>query len=109
MRALREPRRLTRVHHRVSPHPPASVSPTMRAVSPLPPDSDGPPGRPGEARSAEEESALVARVLAGDHEALGQLVAPYVGSLRRVARALLGDGGDAGDAGQDELLLPLVE
>jgi len=31
----------------------------MRAVSPLPPDSDGPPGRPGEARSAEEESALV--------------------------------------------------
>src|SRR5256885_9674817 len=31
------------------------------------PDSDGPPGRPGEARSAEEESALVARVLAGDH------------------------------------------
>src|SRR3989475_12472919 len=31
----------------------------MRAVSPPPPDSDGPPGRPGEARSAEEESALV--------------------------------------------------
>jgi len=59
----------------------------MRAVSPLPPDSDGPPGRPGEARSAEEESALVARVLAGDHEALGQLVAPYVGSLRRSSRS----------------------
>ena len=69
----------------------------MRAVSPLPPDLDGPPGRPGEARSAEEESALVARVLAGDHEALGQLVAPYVGSLRRVARAILGDVDHADD------------
>ena len=81
----------------------------MRAVSPLPPDSDGPPGRPGEARSAEEESALVARVLAGDHEALGQLVAPYVGSLRRVARAILGDVDDADDAAQDALLLALVK
>ncbi len=81
----------------------------MRAVSPLPPDLDGPPGRPGEARSAEEESALVARVLAGDHEALGQLVAPYVGSLRRVARAILGDVDDADDAAQDALLLALVK
>src|SRR5207247_8086887 len=50
---------LVRVHQRVSTHAPAFVFPTMRAVSPLPPDSDGPPGRPGEARSAEEESALV--------------------------------------------------
>src|SRR2546422_6850948 len=33
-------RSLVRVHHRVSTHAPAFVFPTMRAVSPLPPDSD---------------------------------------------------------------------
>ena len=85
----------------------------MRAVPA--PDWDGAPGEPGGtagpggARPAEDEAALVARVLAGDHEALGPLVAPYVGSLRRVTRAILGDVDEADDAAQDALLLALVK
>jgi RNA polymerase sigma-70 factor (ECF subfamily) len=56
-----------------------------------------------------EESALVARALAGDHEALGVLVAPYAGAVRRVTRAILGNADDADDAAQDALLLALVK
>jgi RNA polymerase sigma-70 factor, ECF subfamily len=64
----------------------------------------------GVARGAgEDESALVARALAGDHEALGKLVAPYAAAVRRVTRAILRDGDDADDAAQDALLLALIK
>ena len=67
------------------------------------PDQDG----AGQARG--DEAVLVARALAGDHAALGLLVARYTASVRRVTRAVLGDADDAEDAAQDGLLLALVK
>ena len=69
------------------------------------------PQPPGEvARIAPEtDSALVARTLAGDRAAFGVLVERYAASVRRVARAVLGDPDDADDAAQDGILAALVK
>ena len=58
---------------------------------------------------AESDAELVARTLAGDRSAFGALVARYAASVRRVARAVLGDPDDADDAAQDALLAALVK
>jgi RNA polymerase sigma-70 factor, ECF subfamily len=52
----------------------------------------------------ETDAALVARTLAGDHDAYGVLVERYSASARRLARAVLRDPDDADDAVQDALL-----
>jgi RNA polymerase sigma-70 factor (ECF subfamily) len=59
--------------------------------------------------AAETDAALVARTLAGDRAAFGVLVERYAASVRRVARAVLGDPEDADDAAQDGLLAALVK
>jgi RNA polymerase sigma-70 factor (ECF subfamily) len=58
---------------------------------------------------AESDGELVGRTLAGDRGAFGVLVERYVSSVRRVARAVLGDADDADDAAQDALLAALVK
>src|SRR6266702_4522642 len=69
------------------------------------------PQPPGEVAriAAETDSALVARALAGDRAAFGVLVERYAASVRRVARAVLGDPDDADDAAQDGMLAALVK
>ncbi|HXQ28815.1 MAG TPA: RNA polymerase sigma factor [Gemmatimonadales bacterium] len=58
---------------------------------------------------AASDAELVARVLTGDRNAFGALVGRYAASVRRVARAILGDPDDADDAVQDALLKALVK
>lgn len=58
---------------------------------------------------AETDAELVGRTLAGDRSAFGVLVERYSASVRRVARAVLGDPDDADDAAQDALLAALVK
>src|SRR5437879_13845409 len=68
------------------------------------------PQPPGGAPRIEhgDETALVARALAGDRAAFGVLVERYAAPARRVARAVLADPDDADDAAQDALLAALV-
>ncbi len=65
-----------------------------------------PPGE-GARIAAETDGELVARTLAGEQAAFGILVERYAASVRRVARAVLGDPDDADDASQDALLAAL--
>jgi RNA polymerase sigma-70 factor (ECF subfamily) len=58
---------------------------------------------------AETDAELVGRTLAGDRSAFGILVERYSASVRRVARAVLGDPDDADDAAQDAFLAALVK
>jgi len=67
-----------------------------------------PPGK-GARIAAETDGELVARTLAGEQAAFGTLVERYAASVRRVARAVLGDPDDADDAAQDALLAALVK
>src|SRR3989454_302305 len=69
------------------------------------------PQPPGGAPRIEhgDETALVARALAGDRAAFGVLVERYAAPARRVARAVLADPDDADDAAQDALLAALVK
>jgi len=69
------------------------------------------PQLPGEAAriASETDADLVARTLGGDSDAFGVLVERYTPSVRRVARAVLGDQDDADDAAQDGLLAALVK
>jgi RNA polymerase sigma-70 factor (ECF subfamily) len=69
------------------------------------------PQLPGEAKriASETDADLVARTLAGERAAFGVLVDRYAASVRRVARAVLGDQDDADDAAQDGLLAALVK
>ncbi len=71
----------------------------------------GDPQPPGEGAriAAETDGELVARTLAGEQAAFGILVERYAASVRRVARAVLGDPDDADDASQDALLAALVK
>lgn len=55
----------------------------------------------------ESDAALAARAAAGDRDAFGALVARHQGSVRRVARAVIGDEHDADDAAQDAFLSAL--
>ena len=52
----------------------------------------------------EEESALIARVLAGDAEAFEPLVKEHQTNVYRLALRLLGNGEDAADAAQDAFI-----
>jgi RNA polymerase sigma-70 factor (ECF subfamily) len=52
---------------------------------------------------------LVTRALSGDRGAFGVLVDRYAASVRRVARAVLGDADDADDAAQDAMLATLLK
>ena len=62
------------------------------------------------ARIAQQDEAdLVVRAAAGDRSAFGVLVERYAGVARRVARAVLGNPGDADDAAQDAMLSALVK
>src|SRR5437899_12413049 len=69
------------------------------------------PQPPGGAPRIEhgDETALVARALAGDRAAFGVLVERFAAPARRVARAVLDDPDDADDAAQDALLAALVK
>ena len=58
---------------------------------------------------AEPDAELVGRTLAGDRSAFGVLVERYSASVRRVARAVLGDPDDADDAAQDAFLAALLK
>ena len=71
----------------------------------------GDPQPPREAAriGAETDGELVARTLAGNRAAFGVLVERYAASVRRVARAVLGDPDDADDAAQDAFLSALVK
>ena len=59
--------------------------------------------------AAETDAELVGRTLAGDRSAFGVLVERYAASVRRVARAVLGDPDDADDAAQDGFLAAMVK
>jgi RNA polymerase sigma-70 factor, ECF subfamily len=67
------------------------------------PDTDATGRAPG------DEAALVARALAGDRSALGELVSRFTAPVRRVTYAILGDPDEADDAAQDGLLQALVK
>ena len=71
------------------------------------PDTDATGRAPG--TGGGEEAALVARALAGDRSALGELVTRFTAPVRRVTYAILGDPDEADDAAQDGLLQALVK
>lgn len=73
----------------------------------MPPDTPSQPPQ-GVARIA-GEADLVARTLAGERAAFGELVERYAPQARRVARAVLGDPDEADDAAQDGFLSALVK
>jgi len=73
----------------------------------MPPDTPSQPPQ-GAARIA-GEAELVARTLAGERAAFGELVERYAPQARRVARAVLGDADEADDAAQDGFLSALVK
>jgi len=73
----------------------------------MPPDTPFQPPQ-GAARIA-GEADLVARTLAGERAAFGELVERYAPQARRVARAVLGDPDEADDAAQDGFLSALVK
>jgi RNA polymerase sigma-70 factor (ECF subfamily) len=73
----------------------------------MPPDTPSQPPQ-GAARIA-GEADLVARTLAGERAAFGELVERYAPQARRVARAVLGDPDEADDAAQDGFLSALVK
>src|SRR2546421_6902199 len=68
-----------------------------------------PPGGAKRMGSEADDRGLVAKTLAGDRAAFGELVERYAGQARRVARAVLGDPDDADDAAQDGFLSALVK
>ena len=72
-------------------------------------ESEAQPPRQAVRIGAETDAELVGRTLAGDRNAFGILVERYSASVRRVARAVLGDPDDADDAAQDALLAALVK
>ena len=74
----------------------------------MPPDPTPPQPPQGAARIA-GEADLVARTLAGERAAFGELVERYAPQARRVARAVLGDPDEADDAAQDGFLSALVK
>lgn len=59
--------------------------------------------------SGGDDRGLVAKSLAGDRAAFGELVERYAAQARRVARAVLDDPDDADDAAQDGFLSALVK
>jgi len=73
----------------------------------MPPDTPSQPPQ-GAARIA-GEADLVARTLAGERAAFGELVERYAPQARRVARGVLGDPDEADDAAQDGFLSALVK
>ena len=73
----------------------------------MPPDTPSQPPQ-GAARIA-GEADLVARTLAGERAAFGELVERYAPQARRVARTVLGDPDEADDAAQDGFLSALVK
>ena len=85
----------------------------MSAEAGAPPANTAPPSQPpGGAKrmgSEADDQGLVAKTLAGDRAAFGELVERYAGQARRVARAVLGDPDDADDAAQDGFLSALVK
>ena len=85
----------------------------MSAEAGAPPANPAPPSQPpGGAKrmgSEADDQGLVAKTLAGDRAAFGELVERYAGQARRVARAVLGDPDDADDAAQDGFLSALVK
>ena len=85
----------------------------MSAEAGAPPANPAPPSQPpGGAKrmgSEADDRELVAKTLAGDRAAFGELVERYAGQARRVARAVLGDPDDADDAAQDGFLSALVK
>ena len=85
----------------------------MSAEAGAPPANPAPPSQPpGGAKrmgSEADDRVLVAKTLAGDRAAFGELVERYAGQARRVARAVLGDPDDADDAAQDGFLSALVK
>jgi len=85
----------------------------MSAEAGAPPANPAPPSQPpGGAKrmgSEADDRGLVAKTLAGDRAAFGELVERYAGQARRVARAVLGDPDDADDAAQDGFLSALVK
>ena len=78
-----------------------------RAARVMPPDTPSQPPQ-GVARIA-GEADLVARTLAGERAAFGELVERYAPQARRVARGVLGDPDEADDAAQDGFLSALVK
>ena len=77
------------------------------AAAPMPSDTPAQPPQ-GAARIA-GEADLVARTLAGERAAFGELVERYAPQARRVARTVLGDPDEADDAAQDGFLSALVK
>ena len=71
--------------------------------------SDTPAQPPQGAARIAGEADLVARTLAGERAAFGELVERYAPQARRVARAVLGDPDEADDAAQDGFLSALVK
>lgn len=80
--------------------------PTEAGMPPTPPQ---PPGGAKRMGSGPDDRGLVAKTLAGDRAAFGELVERYAAQARRVARAVLGDPDDADDAAQDGFLSALVK
>ena len=76
---------------------------------PPPPSPSQPPGGAKRMGSEGDDRGLVAKTLAGDRAAFGELVERYAAQARRVARAVLGDPDDADDAAQDGFLSALVK
>src|SRR5438477_11866269 len=76
---------------------------------PAPASPSQPPGGAKRMGSEADDRGLVAKTLAGDRAAFGELVERYAGQARRVARAVLGDPDDADDAAQDGFLSALVK
>ena len=82
-------------------------APPAPPANPVPPSQ--PPGGAKRMGSEADDQGLVAKTLAGDRAAFGELVERYAGQARRVARAVLGDPDDADDAAQDGFLSALVK
>ena len=79
------------------------------AGTPPPPSPFQPQGGAKRMGNEVDDRGLVAKTLAGDRAAFGELVERYAAQARRVARAVLGDPDDADDAAQDGFLSALVK
>ena len=56
-----------------------------------------------------KDNVLIERARRGDHDAFALLIEPRAGHLLRTARAILGDDGDAYEAGQETLIAAWVQ